>query len=275
MQMKWLSAHIFYSAGLNRILRNAVIPFLHTAEEYLQLPAPYFFIRYGEGGPHVRLRLCIQQQHETSVKRLLADAAPVQYIPYEQEIKRYGNERSILLAEQHFYLSSAYILRLIGSQPEWNTQMALAHALQMNMTLLYAMQLPAEQIMSICSKFIRSWLPRLYDKERSSIQQEKHFLSLLEKRFAAYAPVLLPPAAALWSSLQSGQTPTALQQYAPQQLALMRQYQATVPDTEKMSQIVCSLLHMQHNRLGIANQDEAYIVYFTMKCMSYVYEQAY
>jgi hypothetical protein len=88
-----------------------------------------------------------------------------------------------------------------------------------------------------------------------------------------YAPVILPLTVAFWSTLQTGQTPTPAQQYAGKHIPLLQHYQQAIGDGPKMRSIICSLLHMQHNRLGIANADEAYIVFFTMKCMEHIYEQ--
>lgn len=272
MQTKWLSAYIFSTTGLNRVLCEQVAPFLQAVYSYLQTPAPYFFIRYGEGGPHIRLRLQVLEEDETTVRKILNEHTQAQYIPYIQEVERYGNATTIALAEQQFYLCSDYVLSLIN-HPEWDISSALTQAIQMNMALLYASGATPDETTNILTQFIRSWLPRLYNKELNKDEQEKYFMSLLEEKFNMYASVILPLTAAFWSTLQTRQTQTPAQQYAGKHISLLQQYQQVIGDTSKMRSIICSLLHMQHNRLGISNADEAYIVFFTMKCMEHIYEQ--
>lgn len=270
MQTKWLSAYIFSTIGLNTVLNDQIIPFLQVAGAYLKTPSPYFFIRYGEGGPHIRLRMDIPEENEDIVRKMLSEHAIVQYVPYLPEIERYGGLSTIALAEQQFHLCSEYVLSLISSQ-KWDYSMVLIQAIQLDMTLLFALQVSPEETIKICKQFIGAWLPRLYDRQQDSRDQEKYFLSLMEKQFAVYAPSILSLTAKFWTSLHQGQA--TIQQYADRHIPLLRNYQQLVDDTRKMRTIMCSLLHMQHNRLGIPNTDEAYAVFFTMKCMEHIYEK--
>ncbi|MCF6407048.1 thiopeptide-type bacteriocin biosynthesis protein [Chitinophaga filiformis] len=272
MQLKWLSAYLFSNKGLDRVLREQVAPFIQAADSFLQAPSPYFFIRYGEGGPHIRLRLHILQDEEPIVKAMLDKYASVRYVPYIPEIERYGNAATITLAEQQFSLCSDYILSLI-CDPEWDTTRKLSQAIQLNMALLYAAAITPEEIKRICAQFIRSWLPGLYDRHLNSNEQEQYFMALMEQKFMQYAPVILPPAAACWSALQQDQPKIPLQGYAGRHITLLQRYQQLINDPSKMRGILCSLLHMQHNRLGVPNTDEAYIVFFTMKCVEHIYDQ--
>lgn len=270
--MKWLSAYIFSTTGLNMVLSEQVTPFLQAADRYLQTPSPYFFIRYGEGGPHIRLRLKILEDDETMVRRILGEFAAAQYVPYKPEIERYGNAATITLAEQQFHLCSDYVLSLI-TQQRWDSSGVLVQGIQMDMALLYALPVAPGETINSCNQFIRSWLPRLYDRTKDRQDQEKYYLALLEEKFALYAPVILPLAMTFWLTLQEGQATTPLLQYAGRHIPLMQYYQQQISDPLKMRGIICSLLHMQHNRLGISNADEAYVVFFTMKCMEHIYEQ--
>jgi hypothetical protein len=52
----WVSAHVFYSDPLDPLLRKAIRP-LVTELAGSGLVDGWFFLRYWEGGPHVRLRL--------------------------------------------------------------------------------------------------------------------------------------------------------------------------------------------------------------------------
>lgn len=240
MQTTWLSVHIFYDGGLNHVLRQLVIPFLEEAQ-----PSSYFFIRYGEGGPHIRLRL-----HDSApVIEKYQHPFTIQYVPYIPEISRYGNEHTIHLAEQHFHLSSAYVL----SQLSDDQSAVFLQAIRLNLTMLY--NLP--DALRICSDFVQSWLP------------DVSYLPLFEEKFNRYAGILLPASEQLCRELAAGKAEARLQQYADVQAGIMDSYYQSA-ERNKMCSIVRSLLHMQHNRLGIRNRDESYIMYLTQKCLEHV-----
>ena len=53
---KWQGYHIYYSGDLNDLLTEGVVPLLQSLQQD-NLVERYFFIRYGEKGQHIRLRL--------------------------------------------------------------------------------------------------------------------------------------------------------------------------------------------------------------------------
>ena len=52
----WISAHVFYSDGLDRLLTEAVRPLVGELIA-ARLVRAYFYLRYWDGGPHLRLRV--------------------------------------------------------------------------------------------------------------------------------------------------------------------------------------------------------------------------
>jgi thiopeptide-type bacteriocin biosynthesis protein len=52
----WVSAHVFYSGDLDTLLAEAIRPLVVELVDGALLRG-YFFLRYWEGGPHLRLRL--------------------------------------------------------------------------------------------------------------------------------------------------------------------------------------------------------------------------
>jgi thiopeptide-type bacteriocin biosynthesis protein len=55
-QLSWLSLHIHYNSDPHWLLKDGVVPAIRALQEQ-DLVGQYFFIRYWEQGPHVRLRL--------------------------------------------------------------------------------------------------------------------------------------------------------------------------------------------------------------------------
>ncbi|MBV9312702.1 MAG: thiopeptide-type bacteriocin biosynthesis protein [Pseudonocardia sp.] len=52
----WVSAHLFHRGDLDRVITDAVVPVVDQLSTVDAIDG-YFFLRYWEGGPHLRLRL--------------------------------------------------------------------------------------------------------------------------------------------------------------------------------------------------------------------------
>src|SRR5689334_16190255 len=52
----WMSAHLYYQGPLDLLLRELVVPLVRDLGGR-GLLAQHFFLRYWQGGPHLRLRL--------------------------------------------------------------------------------------------------------------------------------------------------------------------------------------------------------------------------
>ena len=63
MDAPWLALHVFYAGDHDRLLLDAIRPAL-TQLRKNKLIARYFFIRYWNGGPHVRLRVQCRESIE-------------------------------------------------------------------------------------------------------------------------------------------------------------------------------------------------------------------
>ncbi|SFM58310.1 thiopeptide-type bacteriocin biosynthesis domain-containing protein [Chitinophaga sp. YR627] len=271
MQRNWLSAHLFYSGDLRTLLLDMVLPFLSDTCYRA------FFIRYGEGGPHIRLRLLTDEADPAIVQSQLIQAGKeiqgltIQFITYEAEIVRYGNQDSIAWAEEQFICSSSYVLTILDGRREWDASSALLEALKMNIAMAGALDVAGLEMMAICRQFIHQWLPRLYDRSKPAAAQEQYYMALLETRFSHYAELLLPVTAVLWEELCEGKADPVLQTFMQSNRQVFEAYKQLGFDERCMRDITGSFMHMGHNRLGISNLDEAYIMFFTLKCLENVY----
>jgi len=70
----WVSAHLFYQGDLDRLLVELIAP---LAAELVSagLADRYFFLRYWDGGPHVRLRLAAPAAAREQVRARVASGA--------------------------------------------------------------------------------------------------------------------------------------------------------------------------------------------------------
>lgn len=278
MEHCWISAHLFHTGDLNRLLNELAGPLIQ------RIGAPAFFIRYWEGGPHIRLRIYVNEADDPAVRRLLeeessaffsrhpSDHNGLQYILYEPEISRYGNAQSIHWAERQFAASTAYVLHHIAQESAWNISAALLHAIRLNVGLLYALEVESAVVLGICGQFVRAWLPRLYDPTGDPAGQEAYYTRLIQERFAMYAPTLTSAVSRLWQEITAGGAEEQLQRFIARSREVFRRYRELGIDGEQLQRITGSFLHMGHNRLGLSNLDEAYIMFFTLKSLEHIYE---
>lgn len=281
MQYTWLSAHIFYTGSAEEWLCGFIKPFIEKLEPQLHPLVPYFFIRYGEGGAHIRFRLQTPATHFPAVKMMLEqdwyqqnvlmqNSYKLEFIPYLPEISRYGNEATIMLAERQFFLSSGYCLDSMLSQSRWHTSAALAVAFQMHVAFFYALDADIFTVQKICEQFIEAWLGvlTLNMKNASLASLLEHMNELYGKQSAS----LNRNAQALWQSLEAGSAPVNLQKFALENRSVLNKYTKAGITDPQFYFAIRSLLHMTHNRLGISNKEEPWCIYIIYRCLQYVYE---
>jgi hypothetical protein len=147
---EWVSYHLFYHQPGDRLLLRLVLPLVRELRRRGRI-SRFFFIRYGEGGPHIRLRLLCDPRHkktaDASLRRRAArfferwpsgpldgggearrqtwyslvgdsrggatypDNSAVE-IPFEPEVERYGGADLLDDSLEYFYRSSLCVLRL-------------------------------------------------------------------------------------------------------------------------------------------------------------------
>lgn len=128
MPARWTSLHCYLHAP-----REETDAFLTEDVDPLVAGVgyPWFFIRYGEGGPHVRVR--VRDAPDGMAERLavaLADRAAarpatvlgpwqhrhgeVRAVPYEPELARYGGDRAMPVAERVFVDSTRIALSALS-----------------------------------------------------------------------------------------------------------------------------------------------------------------
>jgi thiopeptide-type bacteriocin biosynthesis protein len=117
---RWLYVKLFCTPeSANPILSRIVQPFLRKNKKLID---GWFFIRYREGGYHLRLRILVNGEHQgallTGLKKELnkeANRSMVREITveaYQREIERYGADL-IEQIEQYFWLSSIVVMETI------------------------------------------------------------------------------------------------------------------------------------------------------------------
>lgn len=189
-ELNWVPVYLYYEDH-NKILVEAVQPFVKEVIEN-QEAEKYFFIRYWEKGPHIRLRfLCNSQQKEKLISRTrtyfteyfkespskryepdwlnaLSEEQKwypdnsIQFIEYEPETDRYGGPVCLELSELHFQDVSNATLGVMNEADDWNYERAMGAAIQMHLSFIYSLGLSERETILLFQRVYNGWLPRAF-----------------------------------------------------------------------------------------------------------------
>lgn len=249
MTRNWIAAHIYHTGDLNLLLTRQIAPFIEQHKHLLDQGTPYFFIRYPAGGDHIRLRMNTLNEHELKQKLCFPD---MQYFPYEPEDERYAN---IALAEQHFAVSSQVIM-------EWLCRGKGSHhiqAIQLHLLLLLSTGWSPADLLLLCEYFTNDWLTIF----RTDGMKDK-----FNQAFHPQQEILFNATLEFWNNATKENISPSLLYYLKENSRIMSAYNADQYTTQQLTIAITSMMHMTHNRLGIENAEEAYIMYCTQACLS-------
>lgn len=214
-------------------------------ESYSRNFKTWFFIRYNDPAPHLRLRLQLNQEEEGYfyVSRLMDILAEdlsdgiitdIQLKTYHRETERYGAAQ-MALTERHFTADSNYALSLIESNPDLFNKYASCTALMK--TVLATLDLnQGDKVL-----FIRN--------VRQSFEQEHRMTSTEFKKVNREWSLFLEeyPFGSLDQVLHT----------IPNELIHSFNFTLAESDPENRAALFCSLFHMHINRL-FANEPRAH-----------------
>ncbi|MCW3104368.1 MAG: putative Lantibiotic biosynthesis protein [Bacteroidetes bacterium] len=190
-QNHWLSIYLIYNEPWEKLLTECLNPFAKSIIEK-SLAERFFFIRYWEKGPHIRLRFEGKAEDLEKIKSLAAKVFcdyfikypsfreepawlkslpeeqqwfpdnSVRYVPYEPETQRYGGPVGLHIAEKQFQSSSSAVLSLIEDSQDWDYTSALGAAIQLHLSFAYAMGMDLDETLRFFTCTFEGWLPRAY-----------------------------------------------------------------------------------------------------------------
>ena len=261
----WLAAYLYYDRPWENFLVEAVQPFVKNMFT-AGLVDRFFFIRYWEQGPHIRLRFRGTEQTLTQVvqpeldaffgrffdkrpsQRKEPDLQPmvpnntIHYAPYEPEIERYGGPVGINIAEQQFQLSSETVLTLIAASPGWHYNRALGAAIQMHLALAWAMEMNLVETQRLFAQVYASWFSKAYDytpelSTQKVGQLQQATLAAFAENFAHQQDHLIPYHDQFWQALANG---SAFEQiWLNNWLRGMGKINKALKQAEARKQIIC------------------------------------
>lgn len=304
MNQEWLSAHIHFRGSLygpacDRVILDVVEPFVRTCQQR-EWASQYFFIRYSEDGPHVRLRLqgdnsvlrsTVRPALKEHVRGTLPEAlnpeseatsngnsSSIRWIPYERETNRYGGEAGVVLAERIFQHSSEISFMLLRDTRDRRHAARLGKGLLAMVVLLYAFlpdRMQAEELMQNYGTSYLSSIARS-DEQQALLQQA------FEEGYERQDDTLAAYVNETWKRLEEGAPLTdVLDTYRRHLQEITEEFRRFLQEgrlvkndvvlerwAQAVSMIVPSYVHMTNNRLGIPIPEEAYLAHLITKTLS-------
>lgn len=276
----WVSCHIFYTSH-NKLLIEAIPIFLDGAKRKFSIHK-YFFIRYWELGPHIRLRLLVDAKDKDYIKKEIAsffglymEKNPtirkveknhfmlnntLQFIDYEPEVERYGGKEGIIVAESHFHDSSEIVLDIIQNMKnDWSLSLAQGISLQLAYIFIKGTSLEKYEIIEMITIMDNS-----YWKEKAKIiSKTENIDALFENQYSKNKKNILAKIDILNSVIQN-ENQEENQSFLVHWFQMAKQVDSHLNNislSRKKQFIYISYLHMLNNRLGLSNHDEGYIAF--------------
>ncbi len=149
------------------------------------LAEQFFFVRYWENGPHIRLRFKGQKAKLYGEVKPLVEKAFKEYlgkfctddnsishrnpgfvsdktmiiVPYEAETDRYGGEQAMAICEQQFQNSSEAVFQALIENPSWNYSQALGIAIQMHIAFAVKTGMTNYEAYQFFARQFQNWFP--------------------------------------------------------------------------------------------------------------------
>ncbi|CAN5826406.1 thiopeptide-type bacteriocin biosynthesis protein [soil metagenome] len=232
----WLSCHLFYTGNWDTFLTHQVKPFVDKVINQKQA-GQFFFIRYWERGPHLRLRFKGEKEIlENIVKPDLekffqdffeknpshreasgennsqhddAQLLPnnsIQFISYEPELERYGGKEGVPISEKHFESSSKAVLSILDENRDWDYDKGMGVAIQMHLSFANAIGMNLEDAKHFYSGIFLAWVYLSYDwnnlSKEEHLKKQEIVISAFEDQFEKQKSVLVQYHEAIWEALE-------------------------------------------------------------------------
>jgi thiopeptide-type bacteriocin biosynthesis protein len=291
----WLSAHLhfdgaLYGADADAVILDVVAPFFAWCRDE-GLADRYFFVRYGSGGAHIRVRVrgapdvvarTIRPALAARVKATGtgADArvSHLRWIDYEPEVERYGGPDALLVAEDIFHASSDTAIALLAPVRGASRSGRLGKGLLAMLTLLHVFIGERASAAALAKYYAEGYLRIIAstdDAARTPWRQAFDF------GYHRQAGVLAAYVDEAWRQLCEGdELPGALAEYKVA-LTARRDALRALCDRRRLatptgpvrdwpdclSRILPNYMHMMNNRLGLAVAEESYLGHLTHRVL--------
>jgi thiopeptide-type bacteriocin biosynthesis protein len=288
-----LHVHVPSAARLDRLVAET-LPQLFSGPEAVLANYPYFFVRYGEGGAHLRLRVMAPTEEIFSTARMLLsravqNAAGNDYVadgaswsatiaepggaafrqpgsvlecPYVPEVQRYGGPAALPASERLFCAASRIALHLVAATAQ-NRAARLSHAVALMLATGAVLYRDPVRVGHFFRGYYRGWEDLLSPSNgmRSAAGYDKDAIVALAHDLTGRSGPPRPgnTPVSRWSSALDALL-AELRRHAHNGVLIHPHSGAVTTGAEQaesaVAQIVASQMHMLNNRLGLPPAEE-------------------
>lgn len=286
----WESVHLPFIGGIydkscDVLIRDFVAPLIVEAR-VRSLVGKAFFIRYSEGGPHVRLRLLPRPRAPEAIRCLVEDAwsgylqegragrtmrLTPSWVPYEPELARYGGAVVMRDAENCFDASSTMALAVLSEEVSGDRSLRLGRACLAAWITLHVFFRDRRTAHTFVHQSAQRHAVMHVRSDAAHRSMQEQFAA----HFGMDARAVIAYLDDAWDRLECDepllpaldQYREALQRYAAAIKACLPSgrvsvYGVVLTAWERAAAALgSSLIHMTSNRLGISTFEEAYMMH--------------
>ncbi|WP_437530042.1 thiopeptide-type bacteriocin biosynthesis protein [Sorangium sp. So ce726] len=262
--MSWIYRKLFHDRGpegegTDALLLGLIDPLVSELEQSGAIDR-FFFLRYAEGGDHLRLRVRVAPGRDPVDVAARVDAAAAcctavsraEAAAYEPELEKHGGPAGMEIAERQFFASSRFALGCIRKTAGRPRARALVAACALD-ALLARAGVAGDARRSFLAGYARHW--RTFGRAISGME------------LACAAPDA--ESVALVRALVRGDGLAAVGELVDGERALLTAFDADLPELVEASRrgalgvplgtVVTNLAHTFHNRLGLTLAFEVWV----------------
>lgn len=270
VQLNCLSFHLFYRKEADVLLLACkVFTDALLAEGII---THFFFIRYGEGGPHIRLRLFCREANEKQLLGRISCWAVehdgllhMEECPFVPEVERYGGSACVMPAVQIFAASSQMVLNWLQQVYPVKTARRIGQAFKLHFLFLRAMGCTNAVIRTVLKSFLADWLPTACRALGLEAKEGNRLLLLFQEQRMKQQAVLKELLEQMDAQVAMRFDDHLLQHYFESSKKWAESF--VVLDEAKRISVLSSFLHMTNNRLGLSNYDESFVAFLLLKTL--------
>ncbi|MCC6864525.1 MAG: hypothetical protein IT280_00020 [Ignavibacteria bacterium] len=228
----WISLYLYYEEPWDRFISTTINNYVNLLFKK-KLISKFFFVRYWELGPHVRLRLKVENKADIinvtnmsmkyfseffrenpSIRRDLSfidsnkliDNNLVVERQYEPETENYGGKDFMDISESIFFSSSKAVISAIKANPKIDYSSKIGISILLNLGLLNRFNLSKSCIVDFCNFYFKHWL-EVYDfpKGYSQTQKIKKVKIIFDQLTENQSKVMLNLLSEYWNKLQKNE----------------------------------------------------------------------
>lgn len=267
--MAWNSYHFYPLEVPDVFLARSLRPFLER-HVWPQKGARAFFLRYDdEKGPHIRLRFKGEQEWldnslQPVFEEWFRERGKWESQPYLPEADRFGGEEALSLAEEHFHISSRVVLDRLNRPYSYGD--AMFDAIRLNIALIIAADFDRERASWYFGQLADQWL-RLFFKPEDQPADEVFYETIkaqFELGFKRQEDSLRHVVPQFFNTVKGDK----LDKSQPEWARWIRGNELIFKELgSNLEKALPSLIHLNHNRIGLNNQDEVFICYILSRTL--------